>query len=566
MDLRGLFGDIGGQAAEANCEGELMSVMTGGEGLVAGLVEHGIDTVFGLPGAQTYGLFDALHRAAPEIKVIGARHEQTCGYMAFGYARSTGRPSAFSVVPGPGTLNAAAAMLTAQSANEPVLLLTGQVPTPFLDRGRGHLHEMRDQLAMLRTIVKWAERIESPALSRVMVARAFQKMLSGRRGVAALEMPWDIFTARAETAEGAALPLLPVPPVDSDQIERAARLIKTARHPMIFVGSGAIDARDFVLALAEAIDAPVVAFRSGRGIVSNDHALGLTMAAAYELWPTTDLMIGIGTRMELPGWRWPYRPAGLKSIRIDIDPTEMRRFPSDVAIVADAAAATASLVEAVARVGFLRTPSRREAIRDAAAKAAAAIQTIQPQMAYLQVLRALLPRDGFVTDELSQVGFTSWFGFPVYEPRTFVSNGFQGTLGFGFPTALGVKVANPDRPVVAITGDGGFLFAAQELATAVQYGIGVVVLVFNNGGYQNVRRDQVEQFDGRVVAADLTNPDFVKFADSFGVAAERVADPGAFKNALQRALLDGGPRLIEITVKDEASPWRFIHPPKPAAA
>jgi acetolactate synthase I/II/III large subunit len=539
-----------------------MAVMTGGEGLVAGLVAHGIDTVFGLPGAQTYGLFDALYRA-PSIKVIGARHEQTCGYMAFGYARSTGRASAFSVVPGPGMLNAAAAMLTAQGGNEPVLLLTGQVPTAFLDRGRGHLHEMRDQLATLRSIVKWAERVESPAMSTAMVARAFQAMLSDRRGVAALEMPWDIFTARAEIAEGAPLDPLSPPPVDTDQVERAARLIKTARHPMIFVGSGAIHAREAVLALAEAIDAPVVAFRSGRGIVSNDHALGLTMAAAYELWPTTDLMIGIGTRLELPGWRWPYRPAGLKSIRIDIDPAEMRRFPPDVSVLADAADATAALVAAVDRVGFSRVASRREDIREAAAKAQAAIQAVQPQMAYLDVLRALLPRDGFVTDELTQVGFASWFGFPVYEPRTFVSTGFQGSLGFGFPAALGVKVANPDKPVVAITGDGGFMFAAQELATAVQYGIGVVVLVFNNGAYGNVRRDQQQRFDGRVIAADLVNPDFVKFADSFGVVAERVSNPDAFKGALERALLDGAPRLIEITVTEEASPWPFIHPVKP---
>ncbi len=333
---------------------------------------------------------------------------------------------------------------------------------------------------------------------------------------------------------------------------------------MIFVGSGAIHAREAVLALAEMLDAPVVAFRSGRGIVSNDHELGLTLPAAYALWPDTDLMIGIGTRLELPCWRWPYRPAGQKSIRIDIDPEEMRRFKPDVAVVADAAEATAALGEAVRKRGFSHTPDRRAVIRAASEKAKADIQAIQPQIAYLDVLRAVLPRDAFVTDELSQVGFASWFGFPVYEPRTFVSTGYQGALGAGFPTALGVKAAHPDKPVVAITGDGGFMFAAQELATAVQYGIGVVTLVFNNNSYGNVRRDQMEHFDGRVIAADLRNPDFVKFAESFGVAAERVTAPAGFRGALERALADGGPRLIEIVVKDESSPWRFIHPAKPA--
>ncbi len=543
-----------------------MTVMSGGEGLVAGLLDHGVDTVFGLPGAQVYGLFDALSRAGNAIRVIGARHEQTCGYMAFGYARSTGRPAVFAVVPGPGMLNAAAAMLTAFGGNEPVLLLTGQVPTPFLDRGRGHLHEMPDQLGVMRRIVKWAERAESPATSRAMVARAFREMLSGRPGPAALEMPWDVFSRRAEAAPGGPLPLHPEPPVDAEQIERAARLIAMSRNPMIFVGSGAIRAGEAVLELAEMLDAPVVAFRSGRGIVSNDHALGLVFPAAYELWPETDLIVGIGTRLELPGWRWPYRPEGQKTIRIDIDPAEMRRFAPDAGVVADAAAATAALAQAVGRHGFRRTKGRRATIRAAAAKTKADIQAIQPQMAYIDVLRDVLPRDAFVTEELSQVGFTSYFGFPVYEPRTFVSGSYQGALGFGFPTALGVKIANPEKPVVAITGDGGFMFASQELSTAAQYGIGVVTLVFNNNAYFNVRRDQIERFDGRVIAADLVNPDFVKFSESFGVGAERVAAPADFRGALERALADGGPRLIEIAMKDETSPWRFIHPPKPEEA
>ena len=176
-----------------------MTMSSGGEAVVSGLLAHGVDTVFGLPGAQIYGLFDAFEQA--QLKVIGARHEQACGYMAFGYARSTGRPGVFSVVPGPGVLNAAAALLTAFGANEPVLCLTGQVPTPFLGKGRGHLHEMPDQLATLRSFVKWADRIEYPALASVAVARAFQEMLSGRRGPAALEMPWDVFTERAEVGE-----------------------------------------------------------------------------------------------------------------------------------------------------------------------------------------------------------------------------------------------------------------------------------------------------------------------------------------------------------------------------
>lgn len=536
-------------------------VMTGGDALVAGLLDHGVDTVFGLPGAQTYGLFDAIHRAGPVLKVVGARHEQTCGYMAYGYARSSGRPAVFSVVPGPGVLNAGAAMLTAYSGNEPVLLLTGQVPTAFLDLGRGHLHEMPDQLGTLRTLVKFAERVETPGTARSQVAQAFQAMLSGRRGPAALEMPWDVFTSRSPVADPLATSLLPSPPVDSDQIDRAARLISTARRPMIFVGSGAIEAADAVRQLAEMIDAPVVSFRSGRGVLSSDHPLSLTIAQARGLWDETDLAIGVGTRLEVPGWRWGYRPPGQKMVRVDIDPAEMRRTVPDVSVIADARPAVESLIAAVTRCGFTRTEGRRQEIGRAAGDAMQVLEReLQPQMAYLKALREVLPRDGIVTDELCQVGYAAWIAFPVYEPRTFVSSGYQGNLGSGFPTALGVKAAHPDRSVVALTGDGGFMFAAQELATAVQYRLGVVTVVFNNNAFGNVLRDQIQQFEGRDVASRLVNPDFVRLAESFGVTAVRVATPAAFKRALEHALADGGPRLIEVSIENEPSPWGFIHP------
>src|ERR1700687_4856963 len=529
-----------------------MTSSTGGEAIVSGLVAHGVDTVFGLPGAQIYGLFDAFQQA--QLKVIGARHEQACGYMAYGYARSSGRPGVFSVVPGPGVLNAATALLAAFGANEPVLCLTGQVPTQFLGKGRGHLHEMPDQLATLRSFVKWAERIEYPDNAPALVSRAFQEMLSGRRGPVALEMPWDIFTQRADVGPAKPFDPLPAPQPDTERVKAAAALVSGSKTPMIFVGSGAIHARDEILELAELIDAPVVAFRSGRGIVSNAHELGLTMAAAYKLWPKIDLILGISTRMELPAssFRCPFQPDGLKSIRIDIDPSEMRRLAPDAPVVADARAGTRELLAAVRKAGYRKTSGRRAAIREASAAALQEVPTVQPPNA-------------IVTDELSQVGFASWYGFPVYEPRTFITSGYQGTLGSGFPTALGAKVAHPDRPVVAITGDGGFMFGVQELATAVQFNIGVITLVFNNNAYGNVRRDQRERFDGRVVASDLVNPDFVKLAESFGVGAARVTSPETFRPALEKALADGGPYLVAIEVpKDsESSPWEFIHPAKP---
>ena len=534
--------------------------MTGAEAIVQGLLAHDIDTVFALPGVQTYGLIDALAKNRDRIRTIGARHEQACGYMAFGYARASGRPGVFNVVPGPGILNASTALLTAHSSNVRVLALTGDMPSQEKGRERRTLHELPGQLSILRALTKWADHIEHPAQAALLVARAFQEMSSGRPGATALQAPWDYFTSTANVGPAVTLPPLPLPELDLDAIDAAAKLIATARAPMLFVGSGALNASAELTALAEAMGAPAVAFRGGKGVVSSDHPLGLSMAAAQYLWPQTDVAVVIGSRFELLDMRWRYRPAGLKMVRIDIDPGEMRRLAADIGIVGDAAEGARALLRALERVG---TPKRRdELIARAKADAAVAIRTIQPQMGYLDVIREVLPRNGFFVDEISQMGFAAMFGFGVYEPRTFVTSGHQGTLGFGFPTALGVKVAFPNRPVISVTGDGGFLFAVQELATAVQYGINLTTVVFNNESYGNVYRDQQQQFGGRLLGSELVNPDFVTLAESFGVSATSVSSPEELRPALERALAADRPVLIEVRVPRgvESDPWRFIHP------
>jgi len=535
--------------------------VTGGGALVQALTDHQVDTVFGLPGAQIYGLFDALAQAKGSIRTVGARHEQGVAYMAYGYARSSGRPAVYTVVPGPGMLNTGAALLTSYGANAPVLCLTGQVTSDYLGRERGQLHELRDHLGVLRVLTKWSERIEHPTQAPLLVARAFQEMLSGRQGPVALEAPWDFFTRRANVESVPRLPLFPNPEPDPDQIKAAARVLGMARAPMIFVGGGALGASAAVTELAERLAAPVVSFRAGRGVVSDAHPMGLTVASGARLWSQCDVAIAIGTRFEVPDMRWHHRPRDLKIIRIDIDPAEMRRLPADIGIVADADRAVRALLPELRRQG-VHTSGRAEDIAEAKRAAAQAVQKIQPQVDYLRVIRDVLPADGFFVDEVSQIGFTSWFAFPVYQPRTFVSSGYQGTLGYGFPTALGVKVAFPDRAVVSITGDGGFMFGVQELATAVQYGINLVTIIFNNESFGNVRRDQQEGFAGRLIGADLVNPDFIKLAESFGVTGRRVASPKELRPALEEALAASAPRVIEVMTPrgSEVSPWEFLHP------
>ena len=535
--------------------------MTGGEAIVRGLLDHGVDTVFGLPGAQVYGLFDAFKQAEPRLRTIGARHEQGVAYAAFGYARASGKPGVYAVVPGPGLLNSSAALLTAAGSTTPVLCLAGQINTHFLGRERGALHEMRDQLGVIRSIAKWGERIEHPSQAPGLVAQAFQQMMSGRRGPAGLEMPWEVFTQRAPVSASAPLGPLPAPEPDLDLIEEAAKLLRAAKTPMIFVGGGALHASQSITALAEALQAPAVPWRSGRGIVDERHPLGFTCASGARVWPACDVALVIGTRFELLDMRWRWRPPGLKIIRIDIDPAEMRRLPADLGIVADADAGARALIESLDRRGAT-VAGRAERLTEAKGAAAEAIRKIQPQLAYLRAIRDVLPEDGFFVDEISQMGFASWYGFPVFSPRSFITAGCQGTLGSGFPSALGVKAAFPDRAVVSVTGDGGFMFAATELATAVQYGLNVVTVVFNNSSFGNVRRDQIQGFGGRTIGSDLVNPDFVALAEAFGVAGFRASTPDELKRTLAAALELDAPVLIEVPIErgSEASPWEFLTP------
>ncbi|HEY5569606.1 MAG TPA: thiamine pyrophosphate-dependent enzyme [Gammaproteobacteria bacterium] len=547
--------------------------MTGGEAMIRAAIANGIATIFGLPGAQVYALFEGIHET--KLELIVPRHEQTAAYMAMGYAKSTGKTGVFSVVPGPGVLNAAAALCTAMGNCSPVVCLTGQIPSEYLGRGRGHLHELRDQLATLGSIVKQAVRIDDPRATSHVVNGAFQTARCGRPGPVSVEMCWDLMEETWDVAIDAGDLPCPEPEPDLNAIAAAAEIIARARRPMIMCGAGAQHAAEAVRALAELINAPVTAFRSGRGIVPEDHALGVAAVAARELWDEVDVLICIGSRLEMPFMRWrdpmryEARPADSRElVRIDIDAAEMTRLVPDVGIVADAATACRLLVDRLATRVTPR-PERLEEIASAKRVARSLIAKLVPQAAYLETIRAVLPRDGFLVPEVSQVGFATYTGaYPVLAPRTYVTEGFQGTLGFGFPTALGVKVAHRDRPVVSIAGDGGFMFAAAELATAAQYDIGLVTLVFNNRSYGNVLRDQQTLYGGHVTGAWLENPDFVRFAESFGVAAWRVGNPEELKPVLANALANNRPALIEVVVAPgtESSPWPLIHMPRRPSA
>ncbi|WP_280227478.1 thiamine pyrophosphate-dependent enzyme [Nocardia farcinica] len=536
---------------------------TAGAALVDGLLDHGVDTVFGIPGVQTYELFEALGRAGDRIELISARHEQACAYMAMGYAQSTGRLGVCSVVPGPGILNAAAGLLTARGTNSPVLCLTGEIPTDFMGKGFGHLHEMPDQLTTLRSFVKSADNVLHPSEAKQVLARAIRAAREGRPGPAVVATPWNVLTQSAPVAPAVPLDIVQ-PAVDPSAVAAAAELIATARHPMILVGGGARGAVAEINALATLLQAPVVAHRSGKGIVDEAAPLGFTCAEGFARWLDCDLVLTIGTRAELLWFRWPKKPAAVPSINIDIDPTGHTRLQPTVAITADAAAATAALLDALVAAGVHR-PDRTAEFTELKAAIRAEIDAyLQPHRDYLAAIRRALPRDGFFVEEVSQIGFASYFSFPVSAPRQFVTCGYQGNLGYGFPTALGVKAAHRDRAVVAVSGDGGFQFGIQELATAVQHRLGVAVVVFDNAAFGNVKADQ-ERIYGRAVGSELRNPDFVAVARAYGAHGCRVDAPEDLERAVAAAVDRDLPSVIVVPMPLEpgVAPWRYLMPDLP---
>ncbi|MCC7347407.1 MAG: hypothetical protein IT538_08415 [Variibacter sp.] len=554
---------MAGSTSRRRAEGKLAAgaLRTTAEHIIDRLVAHGIDTLFCLPGVQNDPFFIALFEAAEKIKAIHTRHEQGAAYMALGAAMATGKPAVYCVVPGPGFLNTTAALATAYGNNAPVLALVGQVPQAYVNRDTGFLHDIPDQLGIMQRLTQFAARVNGPHEAPSLVDRAFHEMLSGRPRPAALEVPLDVWgrTGSAAPAGAIAAPLMPFPTDAS--LDAAANLLAAAERPLIVVGGGAQGASAEVTALAERIGAPVTAYRMGHGVVDTRHPLHLVLPAAHTLWPRADVAIGIGTRFHNQFVGWGVDDT-LKTVRIDADPAEIvRHRPPTVALNGDAAAVARALVERLGK-GKPRNAAWADEIAHARTGMAAQTGRLAPQKALIEALRAELPEEAVIVEELTQIGYASRILLPIHRPRTYLATGYQGTLGMGLPTALGAKVARPDVPVVSLSGDGGFLFNGSELATAAQFNIGVIAIVFNDNAYGNVRRMQKDDYGNRLIASDLRNPDFVKLAESHGIKAVRARSPEALRAALRQALAAPGPVLIEVPVGEMPNPWPFFQLPR----
>ena len=522
--------------------------LTGGQAVVRSLIKEGVDTVFGLPGVQNDWLYNAFYDYREEIKVLHTRHEQGAGYMALGYNLASGKVGVCNIVPGPGFLNSSAALATAWGLNAKVLSLVGQIPLKAQGKGRGVLHEIPDQLSIQRQLTKWAERATSPDDIPRLMAAAFHQLHNGRPRPVGVEVSMDVLSKEMEIDFSKYQPANTLPtPLNEEAIETATKLIAKAKNPLIFVSSGAMEASQEVQALAEYLQAPTFAYRTGKGILSSNHYLSFPVPAAHSLWKEADVVIGIGSHVRMPLSKWGV-DKDLQFISINIDKTAHNRITEPtLSITADSAITVKAILDALPKY-TKPNPSRKSEMGEFRKAWNEKTAYLEPQSTILKNIREELPDEGILVDELTQVGFASRIVYDAFLPRTYLCTGFMGTLGWGFQTALGAKVAKPDVPVISVAGDGGFMFGVQELATAVQHKIGVIVLVFNNNLYGNVREMQENLYDNRVIATDLHNPDFVKLAHAFGANGVRVNNFEDMRKAIRDAKGETLPTIIEVPI------------------
>ncbi len=531
------------------------------EATVQTMLSHGISTVYALPGVHNDHLFDAFHGAADHLAVVHTRHEQGAAYMALGAALATNKPQAYAVVPGPGLLNSGAALLTAYGMNAPVLGLIGQIPADRIGKGLGYLHEIRDQAGIIKRLVDNYAHIGGPAEAPAKTAKMIQSITVGRPGPAVLECAIDVWGKRGKVAAAPA-PIPPRPPtIDETKVRTAAKLLGTAKRILIVAGGGAQGASPEVTQLSELLQAPVLAYRRGRGVLDGRSPFSVTLPLGRELWAEADAVLAVGTRLLAPLTEWGIDKK-LQIVQVDADKTEPGRLHKPkVALIGDAAPVLRALIAALEKTNTRRA-ARLPEMQERQAKMRQRLQKIAPQLAFVEAIRAELPEDGIWVDEVTQMGFAARLALPVYKPRTFLSPGYQDNLGWGFATALGAQHARPDVPVVSINGDGGFMYTANELATAVRHKIPLTAIVFADGYFGNVRRIQEEHYGNRLIAVDLANPDFVKFAESFGATGRRARGPEELRTALRESFARREPTLIEVPVGTFPSPWEFIHMPK----
>lgn len=527
--------------------------MNTGQAIIKLLEGYGVDTVFGIPGVHTLELYRGLGESS--IRHIQPRNEMGGGFMADGYARASGRPGVCLVITGPGVTNIATPMGQAYADSVPMLVISSSPQSDTLGKGWGMLHEITDQTAVTAPITAFSAMALTPDDVPDLIGRAFNLFATRRPRPVHVTIPIDVLAADAGAGWGVAQPEAP-PPIDVAAIDRAAEVLAAAASPLMYLGSGSRGAGADLVAMAEMLQATIVTSNGGKGVVPDDHPLNL---GALVIRPTVqravaaaDVVLAIGTEIgNTDHYAGVKLPLTGSLIRIDIDPDKIDDlYDATVGIVGDAVQAAAALRRALD--GAPQRPSRESAIAEIRAAATAELAGRQRQHLHLLgAVRRAAPEDSIVYADMTQLAYTGSFGFPVYGERQWLYPAGFCTLGPALPGAIGAKLAMPERPVIALAGDGGFMFTSQELVTGAELGLAIPVILWNNLGYQQIRGDMKRQGIAEIGVGGL-NPDFMQLAESMHCHGVQPADGAQLESALRSAMRSDRPTVIEVR---EGAEW-----------
>ncbi len=524
---------------------------TAGRATLQSIRSYGVDTVFGIPGTHNLELYRPL--AELGFRVVTTRHEQGAGYAADGWAQQTGLPGFVITTSGPGLQNAMSAIGTAFCESRPLIVLSPGVPLGGEFADVGTLHETKDATAMVGAIAEWSRRVTSATDAVEAVHDAFALFRTGRPRPVHIEIPLDVLESQADVpAERRLARSAPAPAAgDPDAVRRAAEVLAAARNPVIIAGGGATGASEEITRLAERLGAPVLTTLNGKATVDESHPLSLgsnlRLAAARGVAERADVLLVVGSKLGAAELWAPQLEAKGTVIRVDVAHGQLdKNLTADVGIVGDAAAVTARLLGALPAERARRRPDLggdRERIL-------AEIRATAPEtVALAEWIVAALPPDVIVAGDSSQIVYLALANLlRLPRPHSLLYTPTYATLGYGLPAAIGAGVAEPARPVVAVIGDGALMFCVNELATAVEQRLDLTVVCVDNGGYAEIRQNELDRGIAPV-GVELVQPDWAALADAFGGTGIRVPRADQFEPAIADAIAAGGVRLVHVPVE-----------------
>jgi len=539
-----------------------MALKTGGQAVVDSLISEGVTQAFGIISVHMMHVYDALYGEREKLNFTGCRHESAAVYMADGYSRASGKPGVCLTSTGPGAANSVGAMGEAYQCSSAVLNVTSNCESELIDSARGALHEPKDQLGMFRSVTGWNALIREADAVPDHIHRAFERFLHQRPRPIELEIPTDVL---GQTAD-----IKTLPPAErvrqqagQEQLDRAVTILAAARRPVIWAGAGVIssDATAELVQLAEMLGAPVTTSYGGKGAIPDDHPLALGCSIGGRVYgrnPVFDFVAGCDVGLVVGG-SLPYRiTAGVglklppKLVHLDVDGSAFNKnYAATATLTGDAKAVLGQLIESLRGKNQSRSEAFAKEIKTLKERIDQSLwEAGTNQQRVMEAIRGEIKRDAIIVADPAMAAYWATRGMPCYEPRTYIAPHGWTSIGFAFPAALGAKVARPDRQVIVITGDGGFQLNLQELGTAAQYGIKVVVLMFNDGAWGVLHDRQRDLFGGRYFATSLVNPDFVKFTESYDLAASRVHECRELADVLHNALGRDEFHLIDIQTPD----------------